>query len=138
MNTGSRKIAVKTIRGTLTPTNAEGVKVTWNRQSLYHAFLDNELEALVSHESSKWVETSLHINSSSPIRINDHHDILTFIDRLANLMKTDIATDLCMNGSFTVVADTGNEPLVFKVRVNENHVSYQRASYVWSEDTKVQ
>lgn len=134
MNNGSRNIAVKTIRGTLTPSNAEASKVSWNRQSLYNAFIEHELEELVTNESSRWDEDTLQINSSAPIRIHDHHDIISFIRKLDDVMKTDIAVELCIHGSFTVIADTGKEPLVFKVKVTESSVSYQEASYLWSEN----
>ena len=120
------------IRGNLVPANAED---TWNLQrnlnQLEEAFRFNGLKELASW-SGKWRENRMVYGNISPA-YDGKNTASKFVTSLKAAMQTEAAKDLKLSGYFTLIVETGREPVVTRVIVTGGEVSYEQSEYVWAE-----
>lgn len=133
----------KIIRGELHASNPKTEQSNWNWQKVLHGLsFNSHLTSVINYdrewfgsdsEGVKWNEHSgAKFNSHSPAW-TDRQDFIDFINALKELMETEEAVVLGVEGSFEIVMDTERFPLVIRVEIREGKVSYQEAeSVIWS------
>jgi hypothetical protein len=134
----------KIIRGELHASNPKNEQSNWHWQEVLHGLsFNSHLTSVINHDREwfgsdskgvKWDENSgAAFNSSSPAW-NERSDFINFINALKELMETEEAVTLGLEGSFEIVMDTEKLPLIFRVKIEDNKVSYQEASHIiWAE-----
>lgn len=129
-------LLMKTIRGRLVPANTEDAeKLRWNLHRLNEAFIENKMRELTLWNCS-WRENRIVFGSIAPAY--DGPNIAPkFVDALSKVMQTEAAKDLKLSGYFTLIIETGQEPVVVRVIVTGGEVSYEKSEYVWAEPVTV-
>ena len=120
------------IKGTLLPSNPTASVA---RANLYRDMVENRMRGTILWDS-KWDTTGIDFNRSTPA-LKGRDDALNFIATLNNVMKGDAATELGLNGAFTVIIETNEEPLIFRITVQNSKVTYKEAEYGWAEEVTV-
>lgn len=131
---------VKIIRGTLV-SNAKSVSADWEREALQQAFADNGLQEFFN--DGEWAYGGIKFNSHSAIKgkgINDGvgkhvaaKEGKKFAQALSRVMQTEVAKELNISAYFILNIDTGMEPVVIHVDIEDGQVSYQQAVHTLSE-----
>lgn len=138
----------KIIRGELHASNPKTEHSNWNWMKVLHGLsFNSRLTSVMNYdrewfgpnsEGVKWDENSGATFSSASPAWEDRQDFIKFINALKELMETEEAISLGLEGSFEIVMDTERFPLIFLVKIKENKVSYQEASHiVWDESVTV-
>lgn len=120
------------IKGKLLPSNPA---LSVARANLYRDMIANRMRGTILWDSN-WDTTGIDFTRSAPV-LKGRDDALGFITTLNNVMKGDAATELGLNGAFTVIIETNDEPLVFRITVQNSKVSYKEAQYGWAEEVTV-
>lgn len=120
------------IKGKLLPSNPA---LSVARANLYRDMIANHMRGTILWDSN-WDTTGIDFTRSAPV-LKGRDDALGFITTLNNVMKGDAATELGLNGAFTVIIETNDEPLVFRITVQNSKVSYKEAQYGWAEEVAV-
>lgn len=134
----------KIIRGELHASNPKTEQSNCHWQKVLHGLsFDPHLTSVINYdrewfgsdsEGVKWDENSGATFRSPSPAWNDRQDFINFINALKELMKTEEAVTLGLEGSFEIVMDTEKLPLIFRVKIEGGKVSYQEASHiVWAE-----
>lgn len=116
------------VKGTLVPTNREAVNED-TAKSIRAAAHDLRLWRIMHEELGEGgiVEIDSSIATDEP-----HNDILRFVNRLNQLITADGVAELGLHGHLMATADTSDEPVVMRVTVKNNKISYQDAHITWS------
>jgi hypothetical protein len=123
----------KLIRGKLFVKNPKALNDPNIGHTLFRDMSRHYLRNLIVWDRN-WGENGIEFNRNSPV-LKRREDALTFISNLQEVMKLPAATELKLTGEFIVTIETNAEPHNFRVYVENGKVSYQEASYVWSEKT---
>lgn len=125
----------KVIQGTLIPSNTEAATSHLVRNALYRVMRQHQLRQIVLWDS-KWDEKGIQFKRSSPVH-RGRDDAMEFITALDKVMQTEPAIELCLSGEISLVLQTKEAPIVFRVIVRKGKVSYQEAKYDWSKETTI-
>ena len=134
---------MEVIRGTIV-SNKKASSQDWDREALCAAFIENGLEELLTNGA--WGVGGISFNSHSPVvgKSNRHGGIgkyaaakkgITFANAINGVMQTQVAEELELNGYFEVLIDTGREPVIFNVDVEDGEVSYQQVQLILPKKT---
>jgi hypothetical protein len=124
---------VMTIRGKLIPSDVEAAACAFVRVRLYWSFTQNGLRELVTYGTA-WDETGISFNNVTFFAGTDK-DVEKFVNNLNEVMKTEDAVRLGLNGIFNVEVETLDSILTYSVKVTEGKVTYEEVAQ--GQDNKV-
>lgn len=120
-----------TIRGKLTPANAEVAACPFVRVRLYWSFTQNGLRELVTFGTT-WDESGISFNNVT-LTAATVQDVEKFVTNLTEIMKTEDAVRLSLTGAFTVEIETNDNRQVFNITVTAGEVTYKEVFQVQDE-----
>jgi hypothetical protein len=129
------------VRGVIV-SNEEASSENWNRQAIRSAFIENDLQELYDH--SEWGVGGISFNSVVPVRgkSNRYDGVgkyaaakkgIQFAKAINRVIQTPEVKEQQLSGYFDVLIDSGREPIVFSVDIEDGKVSYQQAELVCPE-----
>ena len=125
------------IRGRLTPANTEDTfQLRWNLAQLDNTFRYNGLQEL-SLWNGEWRDGNRMVYGNVSPAYDGKNTASKFVTSLKAAMETEAAKDLKLSGYFTLIVETGREPVVTRVIVTGGEVSYEQSGYVWAEPVTV-
>ena len=129
------EVKMKHVKGSIFASDKEAADNPFVRHRLYYAFKENGLHDVVFR--STWSDNHITFDSSIPTT-GTQDEALEFIHNLRAVMNTEDALLLGLHGRFSLVVESREEPLVFRITVEKGGaVSYQQAAYTWPEATVV-
>lgn len=125
---------MKTIRGRLTPSKI-GENWEMNRKlfQLDSAFRHHNLRELTLWYG-EWRDNRMVYNSVTPA-YNAFTYKAHFLKSLALVLQEPEVVELDLSGNFTLFIETGKEPIMLSVVVQNGEISYKQAEYMWPSDS---
>lgn len=123
------------VRGKLTANNSKAVSDFQCQYNLYRVFAENQMRRFV-YMDSRWDDNCIMFDHKTNLG-GTHEGGLEFIRTLSAILKSNEAAKFGFTGSFTVVIQTFEEPIVFRINVENQNITYQELTASWTEPTAI-
>jgi hypothetical protein len=97
-------------------------------RTIHAALTSAKLGGMMSY----WPTGHMELNQTAYVDEDKHSSPLMFVERLKEMAKQEGIAELRLNGEISL-SETGDAPILLRIRFNEGILSYQQAVGTWGE-----